>query len=292
LAGRLLQAVECGERAVVLLESTTDRLLLGRVLYALGLSYYFLGDLIRSLEATARAEAIGEAMGDRRLQAQGASVKRWSLATRGDWEVGIAACRKALACSPEAWEAALDRGLLGSAYLEKGEHAAALPVLEQAVQEAVRYRSAQVQSWFKAFLGETYRVNQQLDQARDLAQQGLELAREIAHGWGAALAQRTLGRIAHSRGNLAEARAYLQEARDTFASIHSRFELVRTHLDLATLSHVQGDAEAASVHLSIARTWFARLQVPRYVERAEQFAQTYDLTLTEVLLDELTADLS
>jgi tetratricopeptide (TPR) repeat protein len=252
-SGRLLQAVECGERAVVLLESTTDRLILGQVLYALGLSYYFLGDLMRSMEATARAEAIGEAMGERRLQAWGASVKGWSLATRGDWEAGIAACRQALACSPDAWEAALDRGLLGCAYLEKGEHAAALPVFEQAVQEAVQYRSAQVQSWFKAFLGEAYRVNQQLDQAHDLARQGFELARGIAHGWGTALAQRTLGRIAHSIGNLAEAQAYLQEARDSFASIHGRFELARTHLDLAALSYIQGDAESAAMHLSTAR---------------------------------------
>ena len=263
-AGRLLQAVEHSERAVALLERTTDRLLLGRALYTLGLSYYFLGDLRRALKATARAEALGEATGDRRLQTQGAALKGWSLATCGDWEAGIAACQQALACSPDAFETALGRGLLGYAYLEKGEHAAALPVLEQAVQEAVQYRSAQVQSWFKAFLGEAYRVNQQLDQAHDLAQQGLELARRIAHGWGAALAQRTLGRIAHSRGNLAEAQAYLQEARDTFASIHSRFELARTHLDLAALSHVQGDTEAAAVHLSTGRAWFIHLQVPKW----------------------------
>jgi hypothetical protein len=46
------------------------------------------------------------------------------------------------------------------------------------------------------------------------------------------------------------------------------------------------------MHLSTARAWFARLQVPKYVERAEQLARTYDLILTEVPLDELTADLS
>jgi class 3 adenylate cyclase/tetratricopeptide (TPR) repeat protein len=291
-AGRLLQMVEHAKRAVALLEPTTDRLMLGRALYTLGGSYYFFGDLRRALEVSARVEAIGEAMGDRRLQTQGASFKGWALAACGDWEAGITACQKALACSPDAYETALDRGLLGYAYLEKGEHAAALQVLEQALQEAVQYRSAQVQSWFKAFLSDAYRLNRHFDQARDFAQQGLELARRIAHGWGAALAQRTLGRIAHSRGNLAEARAYLQEAHDTFASIHSRFELARTHLDLATLSHTQGDNEAAAVHLSTAHAWFARLQVPRYVERAEQLARTYGLTLIEVPLDKLTADLS
>jgi tetratricopeptide (TPR) repeat protein len=291
-AGRLLQAVEHGERAMALLESTTDQFMLGRALYVLGGVYYFIGDFVRALEAAARVEAIGEATGDRRLQTQGASFKGWALAAGGDWEAGITACHKALACSPDAYETALDRGFLGYAYLEKGDHTAALPVLAQAVQEAMQYRSAQVQSWFKAFLGETYRVNQQLDQARDLAQQGLELARRIAHGWGVALAQRTLGRIAYSQGNLAEAQTYFQEARDTFASIHSQFELARTQLDLATLSYAQSDTEAAAVHLSTARAWFIYLQVPRYIERTEQLAQTYGLTLTEVPLAELTADLS
>jgi tetratricopeptide (TPR) repeat protein len=291
-AGRLLQAVEHAERAVALLERTTDRPLLGRALYALGGSYFFLGDLVRVLQATVRCEALGEATGDRRLQAQGAALKGWVLAMCGDWGAGIDAYQQALACSPDAYETAIVRGFLGDAYLEKGDHAAAIPVLEQAVQEAMQYRSAQVQSWFKAFLSEAYRLNQQLDQARDLAQQGLELARRIAHRWGAALTQRTLGRIAHSSGNLAEAQVYLQEARDTFASIHSQFELARTHLDLAGLSHVQGDTESAAMHLSTARAWFARLQVPKYVERAEQLARTYDLILTEVPLDELTADLS
>jgi tetratricopeptide (TPR) repeat protein len=181
---------------------------------------------------------------------------------------------------------------LGYAYLEKGEYAAALLVLEQAVQEAIRYRSLQVQSQFKTYLGEAYRVNQQLDKALDLTQQGLDLARKIEYRWGTALAQRTLGRIAQSHGNLAEAQTYFQEARDTFTSIYSRLELARTHLDLAALSRTQGDTEAAAVHLSTARAWFAHLQVPRYVERAEQLAQTYGLTLTEVPLPELTANLS
>jgi tetratricopeptide (TPR) repeat protein len=289
-AGRLLQAVEHGERAVALLEGTTDRLILGRALSSLGLSYYLFGDLRRALEATARAEAIGEATGDSRLQTHGTAYKGWSLAACGDWEAGIDACQRALACSPDAYEGALNQGLLGYAYLEKGEYAAALPILEQAVQEAIRYRSLQIQSQFKTYLGEAYRVNQQLDQALDLTQQGLDLARRIEYRFGYALAKRTLGRIAHSSGNLAEAQVYLQEARDTFASIHSRFELARTYLDLAALSHVQGDTEAAAVQLSTARAWFIHLQVPKYIERAEQLARTYGLMLTEVPLDALTAD--
>ena len=166
-----------------------------------------------------------------------------------------------------------------TAYLEQGNLAEAIPVLEQAVEEALRYRSRQVQSWFKAFLGEAYRLDQQLDKAQQLASQGYELASSIQHGWGTALAQRTLGRIAHSRGNLAEAGALLQEALDTFASIHARFEAGRTHLDLAALAHTQGNQERATAQLTQAQALFTALQVPRYVERTAHLARDYGITL-------------
>jgi hypothetical protein len=83
--------------------------MLGQALYMLGIGYYFIGDLARALEAAARVEAIGEATGDHRLQTQGAALKGWALAAGGDWEAGITACQKALSCSPDAYETALDR---------------------------------------------------------------------------------------------------------------------------------------------------------------------------------------
>jgi class 3 adenylate cyclase len=74
-----------------------------------------------------------------------------------------------------------------------------------------------------------------------------------------------------------------------YALLKRFFELAHTHLDRAALSHTQGDTEAAAAHLSTAYAWFVRLQVPRYVERAEQLARVYSLTLTEVPLADLHA---
>ena len=184
----------------------------------------------------------------------------------------------------------INLGILGYAYLEKGDLGEAIPVLEQAVQEAIRYRSPQVQSWFKIFLGEAYRANQQMDQARDLTTQGLAQAREIEHWWGVGLAQRTLGRIAQDTGETAGAAIHLQDALATFSSIHSQFELARTYLALAALAHTQDSRELATTHLSTAYAWFKKLQVPKWVERTEQLAREYGVTLTEVELADLTEE--
>jgi class 3 adenylate cyclase len=88
----------------------------------------------------------------------------------------------------------------------------------------------------------------------------------------------------------AGAATHLQEALGIFASIHSRFDLARTYLDLALLAYAQGNPDTATAHLNQAYAWFKKLQVPKYVERIEQRAREYDVTLKEVELEELTEE--
>ena len=219
---------------------------------------------------------------------QAASMRGWIYAHCGAWQEGLAACQHALEYAPDAYETALNLGFLGYMYLEKGEVTQALPVLESAVQAAQQYRSQQVQSSFKVFLGEAYRMNNQLEQAQDLAMQGCELSRRIKHPWGIGLAQRTLGRIAHTSGNLAVAEMHLQDALATFDAIQARYDLARTHLDLTSLAHTQGNQDTATTHLNQAYAWFKTLQVSKWVERTEQLAHEYGVTLAEVALEEVS----
>jgi hypothetical protein len=58
--------------------ANSGRFELGRVLYTLGYSYYFLGALVRALKGAAQVEAIGEATEDRRLQTNGTALKEWA----------------------------------------------------------------------------------------------------------------------------------------------------------------------------------------------------------------------
>jgi hypothetical protein len=52
--------------------------------------------------------------------------------------------------------------------------------------------------------------------------------------------------------------------------MQARFEIGRTHLDLAELTHLQGNPEAATLHLTEAYKLFEELQVPKYTERTRQ----------------------
>ena len=55
---------------------------------------------------------------------------------------------------------------------------------------------------------------------------------------------------------------HLQHALATFDAMQARYDLARTHLDLASLAHTQGNQDAATTHLSTAYAWFKKLQVP------------------------------
>ena len=80
-------------------------------------------------------------------------------------------------------------------------------------------------------------------------------------------------------GALTAAETHLQEALQTFTEHGYRPEEARTHLDLATVAHAQGSAAAAATHLRAAYGLFTELQAPKYVERTEQLARAYGVTL-------------
>ena len=260
----------------------------GSAYSVLGFLYSFLGHFPAALAALSEVAAIGRVSGDRRHQSQAAGWNGWISARCGAWQEGLVACQQALEYAPDAFETALNLGILGYVYLEKGEMTQAIPVLESAVQAAQQYRSQQVQSWFKVFLGEAYRMNNQLEQAQDLAMQGFELSRRINHPWGIGCAQGTLGRIAHTSGALAAAETHLQQALATFDAMPGTIRPGTDVLDLACLAHTQENQDAATTHLSTAYAWFKKLQVPHWVERTEQLAREYGVTLSEVALEELT----
>jgi class 3 adenylate cyclase/tetratricopeptide (TPR) repeat protein len=289
-AGHLQAAICHGEQAVTLLVLTTEQYWLGRALHYLGAMYIWAGQFLRSLETAMKLQTLGEKLDDYRLQVNALEIIGWSYITQGEWEAAIEAIQDGLAISPDAFEAAVLLGHLGHAYLEKSDVAKAVSTLEQAVEQAQQYRSRQVQSWFKTYLGEAYRLDGRIKQAHDLAYQGFQLAQDAEHPWGIALAKRTLGRIAQTNDNLAEANRYFQEALSTFSLIQARFDLARTHLDLASLAHTQNNPDNATEHLCTAYAWFNKLQVPKWVKKTEQLAREYGITLTEVELEELTKD--
>ena len=286
--GQLTAARSHCQQAITLLAGSTEQQWLGIAYWFLGWMSGLMGPPQPALEAHAKADAIGVAIGDAGLQALASWGTGWLYASIGEWQAGVDACQRSLALDPPPHSRANGIGFLGYTYLEKGEAAKAISLLEQALQHHQRLHRPQLQSWFMSYLGEAYLLHGDRAKAYDLGCQALTMNTDLGFAWGIGLAQRTLGRIAHTSGNLAEAARHLQDARATFDAMEARYDLARTHLDLASLASTQGNQDAATSHLSTAYAWFKTLQMPKWVERTEQLVQEYGVTLTEVALAEMT----
>jgi tetratricopeptide (TPR) repeat protein len=272
-AGQFAQGVEHARQAVSLLERTGEQWWLGMALWVLGGNAMVLGDFDVALAAEARAREIGDATGDRRLQSAGNFSLGLLHALAGDCEAGVTHCRRGLDASPDPFHTAYALGALGLACLEKGDSSEAIPALERSVEMMTLFRFKMLRGWCTIALGEAHRLQGELGRSEALVTEGLHMTRRLEHWFGMGLAQRALGRIARVRGALPEARVCLTEALRIFTSIPARFELARTHLDLAELAHASADPYGGSAHVREAHRLFIALGLPRYVERSEQLAR-------------------
>jgi tetratricopeptide (TPR) repeat protein len=278
-SGQPLHGIERGQRAAELLERAGERWWLGLAHWVVGINYVIIGDFERALEAEARARAVGEALGDPRLQSYAAWSSGWIHALTGEWEAGIEACRRGLGRSLDPVNTAVVLGHLGYAYVEKGDPAEAVPMLEQAVQEMRRFRFRRLQGRFMTFLGEAYLGNGEFEKARELASQGLEITRGARYRYGVGWAHLALGRIAQACGALSEADRHLAQALELLGSVQAHFMVGRTHLALAELAQAQRNPEAATAHLKEAHRVFMTLRVPKYAERTARLASELGVSL-------------
>jgi tetratricopeptide (TPR) repeat protein len=275
------QGIAYGGQAVTLLERAGELWWLGQAHWAVGTNYTFMGELTSAWEPIARTQAVGETIGDPRLQCYAAWSKGYTATFAGDWETGIAACQESLARSPDPVNTAVAKGFLGEAYLAKGDPTAALPWLEQAVQLMSQFRSRPLQSWYMTSLGEAHRLHGHFAQARELASQALTISQAIKFLLGVGFAQHALARIAQSEGTFTDAEQHMHQAQQTYATIQSRYWVARAHLDLAMLAHAQGNQEAAARHCQEALATFTALQLPKYVEDTTHLAETCGMSLAK-----------
>ncbi len=280
-SGQYVQGVEHGKRAIRLLERAEERWWQGQSYWVVEWNYGLRGELALALEAVAQAFTIGETIGDLPLEIRSSWSIAWIQATQGESEAAIEACRRCLERSSDILNTATALAFLGYANLEKGDANAAIPLLEQAVQDMNRLHYRQVEGWFTAYLSEAYLLTGQHEKAREIGRQALEIARGVRFSYAVGLAQSALGRIALASGDRTEAETNLHDALQTFDSIQARYELARTHLELAKFSHAQGNHESTAVHLNEAHGLFKELQVPKWTERATQLADELGVSLAE-----------
>jgi tetratricopeptide (TPR) repeat protein len=267
LAGRALEGIEHGRQALACLESTGEQWWIGQSHWAQGLSHALLGAFGPALEAQARARRIGEAIASRQVQTVAAWATGIIHAAMGEWDAGVETCRRALELAPDPLNRAITAGWSGYAHVERGDGARAIPMLEEATRQLSRFQFHQFRALFTAFLAEAHQLAGESDRALDLAVQALGTSAGATSPYALGLARRALGRIHAARGSLADATLHLDQAVRTFASLESRYDLARAHLDLGLVARSGGHGDVAAGHLRKALELFTAMGVSRYVER-------------------------
>jgi tetratricopeptide (TPR) repeat protein len=271
-AGQLRRANEHGREAVACLEGTAERWWLGMAHWAVGINHTVLGELAPALEAFARAGAIGDEVGDRRLRSYAAFGTGWVHAAAGDGPAAIEACRRGLEHAPDPVNRNYATAFLGLAHLVNGDADRAIGLLEPVVGELGRFGFRQPQGWHSAMLAEAYLATGAVDRAHVAAAEGLRLTTETGYPHGMGWARRALGRVAAARGTLEEAASHLQAALELFDAIDAQLDVAETRIDMAALAWRIGDAHQARAHLERAGRLWRALNVPRWIERTERLA--------------------
>ena len=271
-SGRLAEGVEHGREAVRRLAPAGRGNWLGLAHWVLGFNHTLLGEFEAALAAEDRARAIGEALGDARLQSAAAWTMGGIHALVGDATNAVAACRRGLELSPDPLNTAIARGWLGYAYLVAGEADRAVAAMSEAVAHYERFRF-RAHGWFTGWLAEAYLARGDVATAEKLAANALVLATAAGQAYGAGIAERALGLVLTRAGGPP---THLEQARATFARIGARFEVARTDLELAALAARTGRLDAARDHAASSEAAFVALGVARYVGRADAWSRPPD----------------
>ncbi len=155
-SGRFHQSVAEGRQAVAILERTSERWWLGLAHWGVAFGLGFLGEFRAALEATARADALGHAIGDPRLQTYAAWTAGWLQAALGDLDAALAACRKSLERSPDPVNTADALSFLGYVLVERGAVGEAIPLLEQSIKQWTEFQHTPMLAWFTTVLADAY----------------------------------------------------------------------------------------------------------------------------------------
>jgi class 3 adenylate cyclase/tetratricopeptide (TPR) repeat protein len=200
---------------------------------------------------------------------------RGFLALRqGDLPQAISVLERALALAQEAhiqltipWVAAS----LGAAYTLTGRSTDALPLLEQAVAQAVAMRFMLHHALRVVWLGEAYLHAGRLAEASTQAQRAQEFSRAHQERGHEAYALRLLGTIAAQREppERALAEAYYQQALTLANELGMRPLQAHCHLGLSTLYQQLGWGTEARATLSTAIALYRSMDMPFWLPQAE-----------------------
>jgi class 3 adenylate cyclase/tetratricopeptide (TPR) repeat protein len=193
---------------------------------------------------------------------------------KGDFHKAVPALERCLALCQESnflYLFCTAASLLGAAHTGTGRVAEALPLLEQAVQQATTIGVQSGQSRRLASLGEAMLLTGRPEEALSLAQQALELARTHKERGNEAWILRLLGEIAAQREPLEveHAAAHYRQALALAEELGMRPLQAHCHHGLGTLYAKSGRPEQARLELSTAIALYNAMEMTFWLQPAE-----------------------
>jgi tetratricopeptide (TPR) repeat protein len=160
---------------------------------------------------------------------------------------------------------------LGAAYAFTGRSAAALPLLEQAVEQASAIRLMVDQGLYRVWLSEAYLLAGRLDEAHAQAQHALEFSQDHKELPWKACALRLLGEVAAQRqpAQTIPAEAYYHQAIGLADALGMRPLQAHCHHGLGTLYTRAGSPEPARRELAAAIDLYRAMDMTFWQLRAE-----------------------
>jgi tetratricopeptide (TPR) repeat protein len=175
---------------------------------------------------------------------------------------------------------------LGYAYAMSGDIAAAVQLLEQAVELPVTMRTVH-QARVVSYLGEAYLHAGRIDDALDRAQHALGLCRSRRERGYEAWTLRLLGEIASHRdpleeGNAESGEAHYREALALADELSMRPLVAHCHFGLGKLYRRTDKRQQAQEHLTTATTMYREMDMTYWLEQARARVEGGDLNRAQL----------
>jgi DNA-binding SARP family transcriptional activator len=258
-AGRPRHGIEHAERAVALLQRAGDQRWLALALWILSVHRLVLGELDAAHDAAARSTRVGIAAGDAGLASFGVTMTAWTHLQRGDLDAADACCHDALRSPGEPLNTVTALGLMAIARIERGEPAAAIPVLEQVVEQLPTPVRREI---FVIPLGAAYVEVGMLERAHAVSARAHVAAEGSPSRWRRGRAGQLAALIAEAEGRSEEADRLFAGAVADLDAVPAPLEVARMHGVAGRLALARGDHPMARRHLATARDGYVALGLP------------------------------
>lgn len=263
--GDLDESRRFGGLSIEALEASGDALWLGMSHFYSGMTEMQGGRFDRAASFSDRVVQIGVDLGEARLESYGLFLRGWSLANAGEHGSAVDACQRAQDLAPDPTCKIYASMYLGYALVEQGSLSEGIELLLDANEGLRVIGFRPFMSLFQGYLAESLVAAGSLDEAIQVAEDGIKASKDSPYALGAGWIARAHGKVLCATKDDKGTSALMQSV-PLFEAAGARFEIGRTHLDLASVYRKQCDEKLAANHRALAKAAFAQTDRPNYEE--------------------------